>query len=171
MQGGLGQRQANYQWKPGFLPDTVNQLVRAALWRDQRIIGERYSSFTFLLWHESRSFDLLEPMVSFINEHISPNGELFGDSSTVPLLALETQRSIAGRQVDTNIQRYRSDAAARRALIETIDTPNTDLIILRDHFGVAGLSEIQQLINDKYRFLQAFKASEEGAIYRVFKRK
>jgi hypothetical protein len=171
MRGDPGQRVSRYRWKDGVLPEFLNQAVRATLWSDQRVIGERYLSFTYLLWHESRTFDLLDEMVAVIKQHSTTAGEIFGDSGTVPLLALESRRKIAGHQVDTNIQRYRSDAAARTELRHAVDSAKTELIILRDRFGVAGVKEIQELVREKYRLLKAFHVSEESAIYRIFERK
>lgn len=170
MQKDTADRTSHYGWKPGLLPDSINQLVRTILWRDVRTIGERYMSFTYLLWHENRAFDLLDEMVATIENESSRDSEIFGDSGTVPLLALQTDRRIAAHQVDTNLQRYRSDSAARETLVREIDDPKTELIVLRDRFGVAGVQELQRLVSEKYRFLKAFRSSEEGATYRMYKR-
>ncbi|MBN1654517.1 MAG: hypothetical protein JXA30_12165 [Deltaproteobacteria bacterium] len=159
-----------YDWKPGLLPGAVNRWVKSTLWSDERVIGERYHAINFLLWHESRTLDPLEEMLETIRSNCSRGGEIFGDSGTVPLLALLSERRIAANEVDTNIQRYRSGNADPEALIKKIDNPKTELIILRQRYGVAGLKEIQQLVREKYSLLKSFRVSEDRAIYHIYKR-
>jgi hypothetical protein len=164
------ERDRAYTWRDSALPVCLNRAVRAALWNDERTIGDRYSSFTFYLWHESRTFDIADGAVAEILAQTSDGDEIFGDSGTVPLLALLSGRGIAGREVDTNIQRYRSGNADPRALVARVDTPTTRIIFLRNRFGVAGLKEIQALVREKYAPVRSFRTSE-GQVFQMFARR
>lgn len=159
-----------YEWKAGYLPETLNRLVRETVWKETRTIGETYNRFNFYLWHESRVLDILDDVVRTIDQETLPDDEIFGDSGTVPLFALMSGRRIAANQVDTNIQRYRSGAVDPDDLVRTIDTEKLKLIILRHRFGVGGLPELQRLIRAKYRRLKVFR-SDQGTVFLLFKRK
>ena len=159
----------NYTWQPGFLPPLIDEAVKKIIWRDTRIIGERYSSFTFLLWHESRVLDIVDEVVATIESNTSDAGKIFGDASTVPLFALKSGRAIAANEVDTNIQRYRSKVVNPNKLIDRIDKSDTELIILRHNFGVAGLPEVIALVQRKYKHLKSVKTAQ-GKLYDIFKR-
>jgi hypothetical protein len=164
------QRTSSYTWRPGLLPDALNDLVRTTIWRDERTIGEPYCSFTYLLWHESRILDIADEMVAEIERRTGPDDEIFGDSGTVPLLALLSGRRIAANEVDTNIQRYRSGNADPKELVERIDHPRTKLIILRRNFGVAGVKQVRELVQRSYRLVSQHRASD-GKSLAIYERR
>ncbi|MCP4199992.1 MAG: hypothetical protein GY762_22850 [Proteobacteria bacterium] len=151
MNNPVSERTRTYTWRSGLLPTSVNAAVEKYLWQEKRTIGTAYNRFNYLLWHESRILDIVDEVVRTIDEEVSKDGEIFGDSGTVPLFALLSDRCIAADEVDTNIQRYRSGNADPKKLIEKIDHPKTEMIILRNRFGVAGVLEVKQLIHKKYK--------------------
>ncbi len=160
-----------YRWEPaGLLPEAVDDLVRELFWYDERTIGSWYNRFTYLLWHECRYLDIAEDAAAIIERETSPEGEVFGDSTTLPLFALLSNRRIAGNEVDTNIQRYRSGARDPRQMISLIDKPSTEMIVLRPRYGVAGVGEVKHLVKTKYRMVDKKRASY-GAMYQFYKRK
>jgi hypothetical protein len=163
------QRVHSYTFKPGPLPELVNDWVRYLIWRDERIIGETYNVFNYYLWHESRVMDVVDEIVETIARETAPGDEIFGDSGTVPLFALLTGRRIAGNEVDTNIQRYRSGNADPKALISKIDNYKTKMIILRRNFGVFGVAEVRRLVEAKYRRVKSVR-SAQGRVFLIFKR-
>ena len=160
-----------YRWEPAeLLPEAVDQAVRKLFWLDERTIGSWYNRFTYLLWHECRYLDIAEEAAAVIERETSPEGEVFGDSTTLPLFALLSGRRIAGNEVDTNIQRYRSGARDPRATIALIHKPSTEMIVLRHRYGVAGVSQVKHLVKTKYRMVDRMRASY-GAVYYFYKRK
>lgn len=163
------ERVHTYTWREGRLPDFLNDLVRSAIWREERTIGEAYGSFTYLLWHESRVFDVAEEMVEEIERRTDPDDEIFGDSGSVPLLALMSGRRIADNEVDTNVQRYRSGNADPDELVQRIDVPRTALVILRNRFGVAGVKQVQRLVKQKYKLVSRHRTGD-GKRFMIFER-
>ncbi len=162
-------RAHTYTWNPGLLPDAVNEIVQNTLWKDVRVIGEPHTRFNYYLWHESRVLDIVGEVVETIEKESGTSGEIFGDSGTVPLFALLADRRIAGNEVDTNIQRYRSGNAKPKDLMERIDNQNTEMIILRHAFGVFGVAEVRRLVKDKYRRLKTVR-SAQGRVFHIYKR-
>lgn len=159
-----------YTFQPAPLPDGINNWVRTFLWHDERVIGDVYNTFNYYLWHESRVFDIVDKVVDIIKENTSGGAKIFGDSGTVPLFALLSERDIAGHEVDTNIQRYRSGNADPKELISKIDNHQTEMIILRRRFGVYGVPEVRKLVETKYRKLTEIR-SAQGWVFQIFKRK
>ncbi|MFO8074449.1 MAG: hypothetical protein R6V85_21515 [Polyangia bacterium] len=164
------ERVHRYTWRPGALPDCLDELIHRWIWRDERVIGEPYWSFTYLLWHESRVLDIADEVVEEIEKRSEPGDRIFGDSGTVPLFALLSGRGIAGDEVDTNIQRYRSGNADPEELVRRIDRPDTRLIVLRHRFGVSGVREVRELVDRRYRPVETFE-SAQGRVFRMFERR
>jgi hypothetical protein len=163
------ERAHTYTWRDAPVPGFVNGLVRSLIWRDERVVGERASTFTHYLWHESRVLDITGAVVEEIRARTGPDDRIFGDSGTVPLFALLADRGIAGDEVDTNIQRFRSGVADGAEVARRIDVPSTRLIILRHRFGVAGVREVSDLVARSYRQVRVFK-SAAGEVFRMYER-
>ncbi|HQB11322.1 MAG TPA: hypothetical protein PLW37_15775, partial [bacterium] len=159
-----------YKWRDGFLPGFLNTAVNYTLWNEKRVIGNRYFFFNYYLWHESRVLEIAEEAVEIIIKNTSENGEISGDSGTVPLFALLSGKMIAGNEPDTNIQKYRSGVFKASDLIFDIDTPKTEMIILRKKFGIAGSSEIKELVARKYNLINELK-DPSGITLLFYKRK
>jgi hypothetical protein len=162
-------RTHSYVWRPGLLPVAISDAVKNHLWLAERTIGSPYHRFNYLLWHESRILDIVEEVVQVIDQKVSKEGEIFGDSGTVPLFALLSGRRIAANEVDTNIQRYRSGNADPKKLIEEIDLPKTEMIILQNRFGVAGVLEVKKLVHKKYKIVKGVR-SVTGRRFSLYKR-
>jgi hypothetical protein len=159
-----------YEWKDGFLPGFLNRAVRALIWRDERVIGDPYLQHTYYLWHESRVFDIVDDVVGAIERETGEKGEIFGDSGTVPLFALLSGRRIAADEVDTNIQRYRSGNADPEELVRKIDKPTTEMIVLRERFGVAGVRQVVELVRSKYERVATLRSAQKNRFH-LFRRK
>jgi len=70
---------------------------------------------------------------------------------------------LAGRQIAGH---HRIDLGQ---MVADIDRPSTELLVLRPHYGVAGLSELQRLVDTKYKLIKRFRASF-GSSYEIYKR-
>lgn len=160
----------SYTFHNSILPRGLARFVQAYFWKNEREIGQSYWFFHYLLWHESRYLNNLDDMVAFIKKHTGENEEIFGDSGTVPLLALESGRRIAANQVDTNLQRYHSGHTDIKHIIRMIDTPKTRLVILRRNFGIGSLDEIKLLVDQKYSLVKTSRNSE-GVIWCFYERR
>jgi len=159
-----------YKWRDGVLPDFMNTAINYTLWDEKRVIGDRYFFFNYYLWHESRILEITDEVVEIILNNTSENAEIFGDSGTVPLFALISGKKIAGNEVDTNIQKYRSGVFDPAGLLFNIDSPKTEMIILRKNSGITGLTEIKELVAKKYNLIKELK-DQSGITLLIYKRK
>lgn len=160
---------ASYTWVDGRVPEFINQIMKSVFWEDVRVVGDKYSSVTYYLWHSSRVFDIADEMVNEVAKRCTPADSIFGDSGTVPLLSLMSNRGIAGNFIDTNSEQFRSGNIDAKVLVNQINKPTTRLIILRDKFGVATIPEIQRLVQMNYKEVKALR-SNTGFTLRVFER-
>jgi len=160
----------SYQWQAGALPDWLEAPVKATLWQGYRTIGEPYNFYNYYLWHESRTFDVVYEIADLVRELTDDGDTIFGDSGSVPLVALLSGLPIAGNEVDTNIQRYRSGNADPKEMVRRIDLKSTKVIILRNRFGVAGVSQIKRLVKEKYDLVRTY-TSDQNARFMVYRRK
>lgn len=165
----IEKRTAKYLWKDGRLPAFVNTAVKKFFWKEERVVGETYSCWNYYLWHSSRVLDITQEAVAEIKRRTTDKECIFGDSGTVPLFSLLSGRSIAGREVDTNIEQYRSGSRDVRELARRIDVDSTKLILLRDNFGIAVFPEIKELVGRNYREVKVFN-SKTGITLRMFER-
>ncbi len=164
------QRVRAYTWQSPLLAEGLDHVIRSVLWEDERVVGQSYPSFTYYLWHESRLLDITDSVVEKIEAHTPEEGEIFGDSGTVPLFALLSGRRIAANEVDTNFQRYRSGNADPAEIVSKIDSPRTSMIILRRNMGIARIPEVLRLVKDKYNRIAVFRA-KTGAQFYLFSRR
>lgn len=162
-------RTATYEWRDGYLPGVVNTMIKTLFWKDVRVIGENYSSFTFYLWHCSRVVDVVFEVAEEVKKRAQAGDTIFGDSGTAPLVSLLTKLGISGNEVDTNIERYRSGNADPRELVKRIDVPTTRFLLLRDKFGIAVLPEIQNMVGRNYKEVKSFR-SKTGFTLRLYER-
>jgi len=144
--------------------------IRALAWHDERVIGRRYSNLAYLLWHESRTLDVAPAIVEALGPPRDAADTLFGDSGTVPLMALLTGRSIAANEVDTNVQRYVTGFEDPAALASRIDSAAPRFVLLRPGFGVGGLPEIQRMARRAYAPPRVFE-DERRRSYLLFERR
>jgi hypothetical protein len=165
----VDQRTAKYVWQDGKLPAIINEAVKKFFWKEERVIGEQYSWWNYYLWHSSRILDITDEAVAEIRKRTAEKDCIFGDSGTVPLFSLLSGRSIAGREVDTNVEQYRSGNADIREVARKIDVRETKLILLRDNFGVAAFPEIKELVGRNYREVKSFR-SGTGFTLRMYER-
>lgn len=85
--------------------------------------------------YKMQDFGEAEAMAEYVKEGSTPEQELFGDDSTVPLISILSEREIALNHIDNNAMRYRSGQAnlekALQRLDELIKKGKLKFIILR----------------------------------------
>ena len=92
---------------------------------------------------------------------------LFGDSSSVPLLALLTNRKIALDFVDTNNQVFMSGIKDIGKVMDDLRGKNI-LFIIRSKEGISRFDEVKKFLNSNCEFLSQFSDRSEGA-YMMYK--
>ncbi|MBI2548673.1 hypothetical protein HYW21_04955 [Candidatus Woesearchaeota archaeon] len=108
------------------------------------------------------SFDSLEEMVTFIQETTSSKETIFGDDSSVPLLALLADRSITLQEVDTNDMRFRSGLTSISELIKTLNEAGVRYVIIRPYRGIGMANELSAYLQDRCFLVQQYNDGNHG---------
>jgi len=144
----------------------IDALVRAALWRDEEVLGTRYLAPTEYLWHESVAFDAPRDAAAYVRASTPPGATLFGDSYLAPLVALMSERRLALDEADTNPMRFASGITPARGLVERMER-QPPLMVLADA-SIAGQPDFAAWIARHYERVREVEdpAYEDVALYR-----
>ncbi|MDF1562164.1 MAG: hypothetical protein P1V51_03925 [Deltaproteobacteria bacterium] len=141
-----------YVWTPSpVLPSWVDGGLKAVFWKEQRTIGGFSLGLHQYLWHESRVFEAGEALAREVQARVPPGGTLFGDSTSVPLIALLADRHLANHEADTNFMRFRSGVTPTRDFLDRLAAAPPAAVILRPGRGVATVPGIQGWVDTHYR--------------------
>lgn len=108
------------------------------------------------------SFDSLEEMVTFIQGTTDSGDTIFGDDSTVPLLAILANRSIALHEVDTNDMRFRSGLTSISELIERLHATGVRYIIIRPYRGIGMSNELFAFLQEQCSLVKEYHDANHG---------
>lgn len=125
------------------------------------------SDVLFLHKFGFEGFDRREDIKEFILLKSKPSTLLFGDSSTVPLMALMTGKKIALDIVDTNPAVFNTGAVNLGKTLEKLK--GSEIIFLaRNTEGISQFPEIRKFLNERCDLLSSFSDKLEG-LYLVYK--
>ena len=83
-----------------------------------------------------------------ITENSNENDEMIGDSSTVPLIALKTNRKIAFNLVDTNAQRILTNSLNLDEVLKRIKEEKVKYVILSPTIGFGNTQKVADFVNN-----------------------
>lgn len=152
-----------YTWTPApLLPGTIDRTLRALFWRDTRRIGSPSLGVTQYLWHESRVFTAGDRLAREVERSVPPEGTLFGDSTSTPLVALLSGRRLALDEADTNFMRFRSGVTPIAGFLRRLDQAPPAAVILHPGRGVASLPEARRWVQARYRLATTVDDPHQG---------
>ncbi len=160
-----------YQWFGRTYLGPVDGLVRTLLWEDEREIDRTYNPLTRYLWHESRYSEALPKLASYVREHGSPSDQLFGDSMSAPVVALMSDRLIAGDLADTNRQHYTSGTRDASEDIALVDGPNLRFVVCRGRVAVCAERAVRVWLSRSFRLAARVKEPRRSGTFFLFERK
>jgi hypothetical protein len=159
-----------HEWREAPRMGYINAVLRAALWEDEGVLGTHYSSLTHYLWHESEVFQAPVHAARYVRAHTPPGASLFGDSETVPLVALMTERRVCMDEADTNAMRFESGITDARGFIERMEkAPPTVVLAGRDR-GFVITSEFSDWLARQYDLVQTIDDPDHGE-FDLYRRK
>ncbi len=162
--------QKTYSFKVAPLPAFLNGLVRHSLWSDIRDVGARAPGARVYLWHESRQFEILGKLREEVEKNMSQDDELFGDSSSAPLLALLTGHRLALNEADTNFMRFKKKQKVCRSFIERLEVTPPKLVLTRPRRGVFSNPLFNRWLNEKYESIFKIQDPYHGN-FELFRRR
>lgn len=119
------------------------------------------SDIMFLEQIGFRGFERGNEIIDFVVSSSSQGTMLFGDDSTVPLLALATNKRIAMDFVDTNNQVFISGIKDLGKVLSDLEGKDI-LFIIRDGQGISYFKEVRAFLDKKCSFLSQFHDKLEG---------
>jgi len=124
-----------------------------------------YSAWTIPLYldHESHYFEKADDISAYVRENSNPDETIFGDSGSVPLIALLAGRRIALDEADTNYMRFRSGITNINETIERLrNSESFRFFIIKPKAGIAALREVQLYLRDSCRPVERFNDRYKG---------
>lgn len=166
-------RTRRYRPPPSPLPEALQWLPG---WREERVIGERYSGVQYYLWHEGRSFEEAFAIAEAVARSAAPGDRIFGDSVSTPLVSLLSGVEIADRFSDTNAMRFEAglptpeQAIARlEAAMERKEEPLVWLL-LNPRRGVARVEPLRRFFDARFETVRSFPTRHHGT-FRLMRRR
>ncbi len=121
-----------------------------------------YSGVEGYLRHEARYFESAELIADYIRENSDSGETIFGDSVSVPLIAMLSGRDIAANVVDTNAMRYHSGVTSFETTREKIEKTRFKYLIFRGRAGIGSVDDAQEYAKTECRFDKRFNDKYKG---------
>jgi len=160
-----------YTWIDGPGIGGLNGLVRSLFWQDgHRHKGVDANPVTQFVWQRSRWLNVVPEIVEAVQaeRRLRVETTLFGDSTIVPLVAMEAGVPVTGDLVDTNTQRIGAGNLKMAEVTALLDTQPSALVLI----GTAGIGttpELRDHLRKHYSLLREFRAATSG-FYKLFRR-
>lgn len=102
-------------------------------------------------------FQSAKPMAEFVKDNSAVSGEIFGDMTATPLVALFSGRRIAFDMVDTNDMLFQSGLVNLTATAERIAKEKIKFVISNPGMGIGALPEFSSFLERKCLLANAFQ--------------
>jgi hypothetical protein len=160
-----------YTWVDGPGIGGLNGVMRSVFWQNgKRDKGVDANPITQYLWQRSRWLNVVPEMVETVRteRQLRVETTLFGDSTIVPLVAMEAGVSITGDLVDTNTQRIGAGNLTMAEVLALLDTQPSALVLVGSS-GIGSNPELRNYLQKNYRVLRQF-APATGRNFTLFRR-
>lgn len=129
-----------------------------------------WNSISDVMFLEKYGFLEFSPLSKLVNKVSSADSDkkLFGDDSTVPLVALLANRGIALNYIDSNEMRFTSGLTNFYIFKYQLDDANLSYIILRENKGLHQILQFRQYAESRCRLDEKYSDIAEG-IFLVYK--
>jgi len=159
----------SYTFQPvGLGP--IDHAVQAVFFHDGlRQAGHFYGAPTEYLWNQSRGFDSYAAIVEAVQAECPARATVFGDSTTLPLVALGAERRIVLDFADTNVQRFLSGATPPAEAVTRLEADPPTVVLMIDGGGFSAVPELRAWLAAHYTQLRRF-TDGDGTRYVLLKR-
>ena len=158
-----------YLWRDAPILGPLNGVIRAVWWRDVRRPGDLPFAPTEYLWNLSRGFDSYPALIAAVREESAVGDSIFGDSTSLPLVALGAGRRIAADFADTNLQRFVSGTTSPEATIAALEAAPPTLVLGAEG-GFMAVPELNAWVRERYQSTATF-ADQDGDAYTLYRRR
>jgi hypothetical protein len=159
-----------YRWHDAKGLGPLNAVVHALLWRDRREAGDWPLPPVDFLWNQSRAFESYDALVAQVEGRSAPGDTVFGDSTSLPLVALGAKRHIAMDFADTNVQRFRSGTTDAADAVSRLDAAPPKMVLVSEERGVYGIEAVRSWLASRYGPVASF-SDPDGDRYTLLERR
>jgi len=127
--GSIRKKDQEMKWKDSPIP-IANSFFKWCCWDSVALAGVEYGNPQETLFRNGDFFRPLNTLTDFISQHSTENDTLFGDSITVGLVALLSNRRLEKDFADTNTMRFTSKITPVEEAIKAIDNPSLKYVLV-----------------------------------------
>jgi hypothetical protein len=170
-------------WAEAPLPGPVNAMLRYLFFENPARAYKNYGTITEYLFHESQYFEAAPQLAEYVSAHTKAGEQIFGDSSSAPLVAMLAGRRLAAHEADTNAMRFRSGITRPKELIEKVEKDGVKLVLasgrevrhpdgrIRYSFGGFGaVGEFRRWLEENFELVYKVRDRTKGEFF-IFSRR
>ena len=120
------------------------------------VITSLFFTVKYMYAVDFANFETAPQIASFIRENSGDNGLVFGDSTSVPLIALFSGRKIALDMVDTNEMTFLSGLVGENDTLSRLRAIKPKFVVVRPLYGIGSLEFFQQYLANDCRLARAY---------------
>lgn len=109
-----------YKWTEPHGFSFLSPLVKTFFYKDFRIKGKVEPYYYHYLWNKKLTFTKVEEIAKYVEENSAPYETITGASTVAPLIALYSNRKIAGNFIDTNAKRFKAKMVSEKEFFDKI---------------------------------------------------
>ena len=98
----------DYTWTEPPVLSSLSGITKLLFWSSDRLKPAIEPGYRHYLWTKKRTFSVLDEVADYIRANSTEDESLAGGSTLAPLLALMSDRHIAGYEIDTNSKRFQA---------------------------------------------------------------
>ena len=155
-------RHLHYEKPVSLLPSQVESRLLTLLYERERVVGQDYSTWQYYLWHESRTLEVTDAIVTDIEEHSSHEVTIYGDSTTVPLIALLAERAVSANLVDTNYMRFRAEPTLMVQHMKQLLTLPEGWVLINPRRGIGRDKVFRHFLAKNYHLVERYQSRYFG---------
>jgi hypothetical protein len=155
-------------WRDAPRLGALNAIVRTLWWSDSHVIGRPATAVTRYLWRQSDPYRIPAEAAAYVRAHAPAAATLFGDSNTVPLVALLSERRLALDEADTNAMRF-ATVTPPEAFIARLERAPPFLVLAGEDRGVFLIPEFVDWTARGYGIVETFDDPIVGS-FRLLRR-
>lgn len=118
-----------YRWTDPWVPAPLASLVRAVYFAPERQRDSPQPGWRHFVWNKSLTVSTAESMSEFVRSRTTEEETIAGASTLAPLIALLSDRRLAGDEADTNAKRFRTGSLTDRGFFEAACKDNVRYLI------------------------------------------
>lgn len=117
------------KWRDSPIP-TANSFFKWCCWDSIALGGVEYGNAQEILYRTGDFFKPFNTLSNFIAQNSTERDTLFGDSITVGIVAILSNRRLEKDFSDTNTMRFTSKITPAQEAIKTIDNPSLKYVLV-----------------------------------------